>query len=133
MPATLKYYEAVGRRKTASARVRLYESDKPEFVVNEQVANDYFKTEMLQKTIRQPLRLTSKLDKFKVTVKVAGSGVSAQADAVALGVSRALLEYDKDLIVQLRTESMLKRDPRAKERKKPGLLKARKRPQWSKR
>jgi small subunit ribosomal protein S9 len=73
------------------------------------------------------------LGKFRASVKVSGSGLSSQADAIALAVARALLEYDEELRSQLRTADLLKRDPRIKERKKPGLRKARKRPQWSKR
>jgi small subunit ribosomal protein S9 len=128
-----KYYEAVGRRKSATARVRLFESDKAEFMVNNLPANEYFKTEVAQGRIRQPLEVTEMLGKFRASVKVSGSGLSSQADAIALAVARALLEYDEELRSQLRTADLLKRDPRIKERKKPGLRKARKRPQWSKR
>jgi len=130
---TEKYYEGVGRRKAATARVRIYASDKAEFSVNDKPANDYFKTSVLQERVRQPLTVTETLDKFRVTAKVSGSGLSSQADAITLGVARALLEFDEGLRPQLKTADLLKRDPRVKERKKPGLRKARKRPQWSKR
>ena len=128
-----KYFEGIGRRKSATARVRIYASDKPEFVVNDKDANDYFSTEDLQYRIRQPLIDTELADKYRVTVKVSGSGVASQADAITLGVARALLEVDEDLRNKLRDNDLLKRDPRKKERKKPGLRKARKSPQWSKR
>lgn len=131
--ATDKYYKAVGRRKTATARVRLYESDKAEFSVNDQPADAYFKTDVLQSTIRRPLILTEMSSKFRVSAKVSGSGTASQADAIMLGVARALLEFDPELRIKLKTEDLLKRDPRKKERKKPGLRKARKSPQWSKR
>ena len=130
---TEKYYEAVGRRKSATARVRLFEADKPEFLINDKPANEYFKTTVLQHRVREPLEKTENLGNFKVSVKVSGSGTSSQADAIALGVARALLVVDENNRVALRNADLLKRDPRIKERKKPGLRKARKRPQWSKR
>jgi small subunit ribosomal protein S9 len=133
MTKTDKYFESVGRRKRATARVRLFTSDKQEFTVNEMPANKYFKTDALQSRIRQALTTTNNLDKFKVSAQVSGSGVSSQADAITLGVARALLEFDDQLRPALRAEDLLKRDPRIKERKKPGLRKARKSPQWSKR
>jgi len=136
MPATKttdKYFEGIGRRKSATARVRIYESSKPEFIVNDKEANDYFSTADLQYRIRQPLIDAELADKYRVTVKVTGSGVASQADAITLGVARALLVVDEDLRTKLRTNDLLKRDPRKKERKKPGKVKARKSPQWSKR
>ena len=130
---TGKYYEAVGRRKSATARVRLYEGSKADFIVNDQPADEYFKTDDLQARVRQPLTLTEQLGKYVVSARVSGSGVASQADAITLGVARALVEIDEDHRTLLRTQDLLKRDPRIKERKKPGLLKARKKPAWSKR
>ncbi len=130
---TEKYIEAVGRRKSATARVRITPSDKAEFIVNEMPANEYFKTAILNSRIRQPLEVTETMGKYKVSAKVNGSGVSSQADAIALGLSRALLKVNEEYRTELRSADLLKRDPRIKERKKPGLVKARKSPQWSKR
>ena len=130
---TDKYFEGIGRRKSATARVRIYASDKPEFIVNDKEANEYFSTADLQNRVRQPLIDTELVGNYRVTAKVSGSGVASQADAITLGMARALLLVDEDLRSKLRVNDLLKRDPRKKERKKPGLVKARKSPQWSKR
>lgn len=129
-----KYFEAVGRRKTAIARVRLYPEDKKfGFIVNGKVSQDYFGTDELAAVANAPLRKTKLTEEFGVTVKTEGGGPAGQADAVRLGVARALVKFDEELRLRLKKSGYLKRDPRAKERKKYGLKGARKAPQWSKR
>lgn len=128
-----KYIEAIGRRKTAIARVRLTESDRTKVIVNEKEAQSYFPTEGLRLTALEPFLKVSTPKPFAVSVRVSGGGISAQAEAVRHGISRALTYFDKGLRGALKKEGFLKRDPRAKERRKFGLKKARKRKQWSKR
>lgn len=128
-----KYIEGIGRRKTASARVRITESDKESIIVNDKELKGYFDTDALTLVARKPLTHLGLGQKFNITVKVQGSGISAQAQAVSLGIARAIVKWDEELKKKLRQGDLLKRDPRAVERKKPGLKKARKRPTWSKR
>ncbi|OHA42376.1 MAG: 30S ribosomal protein S9 [Candidatus Taylorbacteria bacterium RIFCSPLOWO2_12_FULL_47_20] len=126
-----RYIGAVGRRKTAIARVRVTLGAKEHFTVNEKPVADYFKTKELQHVIFSALResgLTA-----GVTAKVVGGGTTAQAEAVRHGVARAAIIIDPELRKKLKKLGFLKRDPRAKERRKFGLKKARKAPQWSKR
>ncbi|MDO8430548.1 MAG: 30S ribosomal protein S9 [Candidatus Taylorbacteria bacterium] len=133
-PKTDKYIEAIGRRKTASARVRITPAQKTTYDINGKTVEQYFPTKELQMTAQESLK-ESKLTetRFKITVVAKGGGVSGQADAVRHGIARALIEYDKELRGKLKKAGFLKRDPRAKERRKFGLKKARKSPQWSKR
>ncbi len=127
------YHYATGRRKSAVARVRLYPGDGT-ITVNGKPATDYFGGRSLHQTnITQPLRLTGTLDRFNVTVKVAGGGVSGQAGAIRHGISRALLRVDEELRPTLKRAMLLTRDARVKERKKVGLKRARKAPQYTKR
>lgn len=127
-----KYFEAVGRRKTSTARVRLHPAGKTEFSINDKTLNDYFDTEGLTKKINDPFNDLGQ--KFKVTVKVVGGGINSQAEAVRHGISRALVKFDDQLRNKLKKSGFLKRDPRSKERRKAGLAQAaRKRKQWSKR
>lgn len=128
-----KYIEAVGRRKTAVARVRLFNSKKSSTVVNDKDFQIYFPTFALQKTVQEATTLIKLSNKFLITVKVNGGGISAQAEAVRHGIARALVKYDIELRTDLKKEGFLKRDSRVKERKKFGLKKARRAPQWSKR
>ncbi|HAS80496.1 MAG: 30S ribosomal protein S9 [Candidatus Nomurabacteria bacterium GW2011_GWE1_32_28] len=133
-----KYIEAVGRRKTSTARVRIWKSVKHIFIINERDAKEYFKTEEERRLIADPIikGLTGeeKIDhKWKVEVKVSGGGAHSQAEAVRHGLARALVLSDIELRGKMKTLGYLKRDPRAKERRKFGLKKARKAPQWSKR
>ncbi len=131
-----KYIEAVGRRKTSTARVRISESTKSHFVVNDKDAKEYFKTHELQRLILDPIAKglpTGSTVKWNVEVHVVGGGVHSQAEAIRHGLSRALVDSDITLRGGLKTLGFLKRDPRAKERRKFGLKKARKAPQWSKR
>ena len=128
-----RYIEAVGRRKTAVARARLTPSTRTSVLVNNKELNDYFATEGLRVTALEPFLKVSLPTQFVITVVVHGGGIAGQATAMRHAISRALIEYDKELRTPLKKEGFLKRDPRAKERKKPGLVKARKRKQWSKR
>jgi len=130
---TKKYLETVGRRKTSVARVRLTKADKTIYIVNNSKLSEYFPTNELQSIIKDPLK-ESKVDaKFLISGLVKGGGINAQAEAFRHGISRALLLFDEELKKSLKKAGFLKRDPRMKERKKFGLKKARKSPQWNKR
>ena len=128
-----KYFEAVGRRKTSIARVRIWESQDSSITVNSKNYKDFFSTEDLATISNAPLRKIKMLDNFKVSFITNGGGITGQAEAMRHGVARALVKYDPELRLRLKKSGYLKRDPRAKERKKYGLKKARKSPQWSKR
>ncbi len=128
-----KYFEAVGRRKSAVARVRIYPGAKTTFAVNEMDVNAYFKTADLQAVATEAIAKSKTPGKYKVSAMVSGGGIVSQAEAMRLGISRALLIDDKELRAIIKPLGFLKRDPRVKERKKFGLKKARKSPQWSKR
>ena len=121
-----------GRRKTATARTRLY-AGTGQIEINGRPFEDYFPRKTLQMVIRQPLVLTKTLEKLDVKVNVQGGGVTGQAEAVRHGISRALLEFDPSLRVALKRAGLLTRDARKKERKKYGLAAARARYQYSKR
>lgn len=128
-----RYYQGTGRRKTAVARVRLFPGTG-EYIVNEKSPEDYFNSrEVVQHAIRHPLELTGMLGSFNVLVKVTGGGTVSQAMAVRHGVARALLDANEEHRPVLKQAGLLTRDPRAKERKKVGLKRARKRPQYTKR
>lgn len=129
---TEKYYYGLGRRKEAIAKVRLYVG-KGTSKVSEKDVTDYFGNEEFANKVYDALKLTGNLEKMYVSAHVEGGGLSAQADAILLGVSRALVVYDEELKTTLRKAGYLTRDPRIKERKKPGLKRARKAPQFSKR
>jgi small subunit ribosomal protein S9 len=129
--AAVQYY-GTGRRKTSTARVFL-RPGSGSVTINDKTFDAFFPSEALRTQIRQPLLLTETSDKFDVLVTVAGGGVSGQAGAVRLGIARALVEYNTELRKQLKTEGLLTRDARAKERKKYGMAGARKRFQFSKR
>ncbi len=128
-----KYIETVGRRKTSIARARLTPSAKASFTINDKSVEDYF-TVAEQRAIVMAAISEMKLEqKFAVTVMVKGGGVNSQAEAIRHAIARALITYDLTLRKDLKKAGYLKRDPRAKERRKFGLKKARKAPQWSKR
>jgi small subunit ribosomal protein S9 len=129
----IQYYEGLGRRKAATARVRLYPDSEGSFVVNDKPVEEYFSRDIDQLNIRQPFKVSGTEGRFGISVKVNGGGVTGQAGAVRLGIARALLKVDPDYRKTLRQNGMLTRDPRAKERKKPGLKRARKAPQYTKR
>ena len=125
-------YQAVGRRKKAIARVRLVPGSGV-VTINGRGIDDYFGLETLKLIVRQPLTLTETTEKFDIVCRVNGGGVTGQAGAIRHGISRALLQYDEALRPALKKAGFLTRDPRMKERKKPGLKKARRAPQFSKR
>ena len=127
---TEKYIEGIGRRKESVARVRITPASKTSFVINDKTIADYFKTETLQKIVKEAL---DEKGDFTVTVKVVGGGVNSQAESVRLGIARALIKSNIELRKDLKSKGFLKRDPRVKERRKFGLKKARKAAQWSKR
>jgi small subunit ribosomal protein S9 len=127
-----RYYYGTGRRKTSVARVRIYPGTG-EIVVNDKPMEEYFVRKVDRFNVREPLGASGMLEQFNVMVKVEGGGVSGQAGAVRHGIARALLEANPDLRQVLRKGGFLTRDPRQKERKKPGLKRARKAPQYTKR
>ncbi len=127
-----KYFYGTGRRKSAVARVRLYPGTG-DIVINDKPLEEYFVREADRIRVRSPLRAASALDQFTIMVKVSGGGISGQAGAVGHGIARALLVANPDLRTLLRKGGFLTRDPRQKERKKPGLKRARKAPQYTKR
>ena len=128
-----KYIEAVGRRKTSVARVRLAKGAKGGIVVNGKDYGEYFPTKELQKLVKESLVATAMDGAVHLTVKVTGGGIHSQAEAIRLGIARALSLFKVELRTPLKKAKLLSRDPRAKERRKFGLKKARKSPQWSKR
>ena len=129
-----RYIEAIGRRKTASARVRITPAKETTIVVNDKPIEVYFPYATLRRRIEEVLTTEGvSLGSYMITAKVVGGGISAQADAIRLGIARGLVKEDMDRRIPLKKQGLLKRDPRAVERKKPGLRKARKSPQWSKR
>lgn len=125
--------QAVGRRKEASARVRLRTGGTGVFVVNGKPYREYFTTDALRRTCIAALEAAGQLDKLDIEARVVGGGVRGQADAVRLGTARALCTLNPTFHRALRKVGLLTRDPRVKERKKPGLKRARKAPQWAKR
>ncbi len=129
---TLTYFYGTGRRKSASARVRLYPGEAG-FVVNGKPAEEYFSRQVDLNDALEPLRATENEEKFRITVVVRGGGITGQAGAIRHGIARALVESDPELRRALREGGYLTRDPRTKERKKPGLKRARKAPQYTKR
>jgi len=127
-----KYFEGIGRRKTSSARVRIYPRESG-FSVNEIDMNKYFKTATQIKAASEPTTKALTTETIGITAKVLGGGLSSQAGAVSLGLARALVKLDPNLRPILRNTELLTRDSRMVERKKPGLKKARRAPQWAKR
>ncbi|MCX7616067.1 MAG: 30S ribosomal protein S9 [Patescibacteria group bacterium] len=130
------YVEAVGRRKTSTARVRIYQNSKEnqgKIVVNNKALEDYFPMAAYRLEAIAPLEKMGMLGNFFVSVQVKGGGISSQAGAIAHGIARALVEIDPSLKKKLRSLGFITRDPRMVERKKYGLKKARRAPQWSKR
>ena len=131
MTKASRYTEAIGRRKTATARVRITEAKSASMVVNGRTAQEYFPLTTMVSTAFAPLKVTGST--YAVSVVVRGGGHKAQADAVRHGLSRAITELIPEQRKDLKVRGFLKRDPRAKERKKFGLKGARRAPQWSKR
>ncbi len=134
MATTKEYIEGIGRRKTATARVRLVKAKELRVVINDKPIAEYFYASTLQKNILNVLETKDAgIDTYEISAKVQGGGLSAQSDAIKLGVARALVKEKADRRIPLKRAGLLKRDSRAVERKKFGLKKARRRPQWSKR
>lgn len=127
------YIESIGRRKTATARVRITPASKQSYEINGKDLATYFSTDELQKIVADAFAFGEGKEHYTVTVKVSGSGIHSQAEAVRHGIARSLVKVDEEKKSQLKKAGYLKRDPRAKERRKFGLKKARKAPQWSKR
>lgn len=133
-----KYYEAVGRRKTATARVRLltlkpFEGDEGVITINGKPYKEYFNLLELQQTAEASLRKLKSLNRFEISAKISGGGIRAQAEALRHGIARTLVKFNADFRKKLKRAGYLKRDPRMKERKKYGLKGARRAPQWAKR
>jgi small subunit ribosomal protein S9 len=128
-----QYFEGIGRRKTSTARVRIYPGGTGNALVNNKPMADYFPRQGDSYRLALPLEVAGMQGKFDVTVVVKGGGVTGQTDAVTLGLARALVAYEPELRSALRTAGLLTRDAREKERKKPGLKRARKAPTYTKR
>lgn len=132
--ASHEYIEAIGRRKTAAARVRLLKGAVGTFVIQDQTFDEYFKTAEQRRVARDVFALHEPARAhYGVSAHIKGGGLASQAEAVRHGIARALVEAEPELRKKLKKAGFLKRDPRAKERRKFGLKKARKAPQWSKR
>jgi small subunit ribosomal protein S9 len=127
-----KYTEAIGRRKTASARVRITPASKNTFKVNDRDLVSYFPTEELRAIVEEATNKV-KIGNFEISAHIKGGGIHSQAEAMRHGITRALVKFDESSKTKLKSAGFLKRDPRSKERRKFGLKKARKAPQWSKR
>lgn len=131
-PPSDRYFEDVGRRKTATARVRLF-TKSGHFTVNGKPYGIYFPTLDMQKTVEDPLKEMKLWERYRVSAIVSGGGAHAQAEAVRHGLARCLIRFNADFRKRLKRAGFLTRDPRMKERKKFGLKKARRAPQWQKR
>lgn len=128
-----KYFQSIGRRKTSIAQVRLYPGGKGKITVNDREFEDYFKTLNTRNRVLAPLVAVGKKDDSDITVRVVGGGPIGQADAVKMGIARALVLLDETLRTTIKAEGLLTRDARKKERKKFGKHGARRSPQWRKR
>lgn len=128
-----EYFEGIGRRKTATARVRIYPGGNGQIVINGKPYNEYFGREADRRVVAEALGVAGAKGGYDVTVVVKGGGITGQAEAIRMGAARALLKFNPDLRSPLRKAGFLSRDARAKERKKPGLKRARKAPQYTKR
>ncbi|HOM68215.1 MAG TPA: 30S ribosomal protein S9 [Candidatus Paceibacterota bacterium] len=129
---TEKYFRALGRRKEAIAIAKLY-PHKGSIIINQKPVAEFFKILEFQKIVEEPLKAVDSIGKFEIEVKVNGGGIRGQAEAIKLAISRALVKFNPEFKPFLKKEKLLTRDARVKERKKFGLKKARRAPQWSKR
>ncbi|MBI2042303.1 MAG: 30S ribosomal protein S9 [Candidatus Nealsonbacteria bacterium] len=129
----LSFFQAIGRRKTAAARVRLFINGDKEIVVNDRSLASYFPTAELQQIVKEPLEKIDALPSYKVIAQIKGGGVHAQAEALRHGLARALVLLDAEARGKFKKAGLLTRDARMRERKKPGLKRARRAPQWRKR
>lgn len=132
-PGNRKFVYAIGRRKEAIAKVRLYGKGSGTFVVNGKALTNYFPTAILQQAAIRPLTLTNTMDQYDAQVDVVGGGPRGQSDAVKLAIARALVKADQGYKITVKKAGLLTRDARVKERKKFGLKRARRAPQWAKR
>ena len=128
-----RYYEAIGRRKTSVARVRLFTKGDRSFKVNQKTFDKYFTAKQFVAVVNAPLEKMNCAGRFTITVQVGGGGINSQAIAIRHGITRALVLFNADFKKRLKKSGYLTRDPRMKERKKPGLKGARRAPQWAKR
>jgi small subunit ribosomal protein S9 len=128
-----QYYEGIGRRKESSARVRIFPGGTGRLTINDRDGGEYLSREGDFEIVMQPLTVIGQERAYDISVHVNGGGVSGQRDAIRLGLARALLELDPELRPQMRDAELLTRDARVKERKKPGLKRARKAPTYTKR
>ncbi len=128
-----QYYEGIGRRKQSSARVRIFPGGTGRLTINEREGGEYLSREGDYEIVMQPLTVIGQERSYDISVHVNGGGITGQRDAIQLGLARALLKLDPDLKGQLRDAELLTRDARVKERKKPGLKRARKAPTYTKR
>lgn len=128
-----QYYEGIGRRKSATARVRLFPGGTGNLIINDKDGSDYLPRFGDVEILLEPLAVVGQLKHYDVSVHVNGGGITGQRDAIRLGVARALIQIDPELKPQLKEHKFLTRDARAKERKKPGLKRARKAPTYTKR
>lgn len=126
------YIKAIGKRKTAVAQIRLYSHGNGIMVINNQSVNEYFPSDKIF-IVKQPLKFTKNLKGLNFSILVKGGGKKGQAEAIRHGIAKSLVEFDKKLRPVIKAKGWLTRDARKKERKKPGLKKARRAPQWSKR
>jgi small subunit ribosomal protein S9 len=133
MADTQQYFEGVGRRKESTARARLYPDGAGKILVNDKPADDYFGREVDRLMVNAPLKVTGADARYNVSVKVNGGGTTGQATATRMAIARALLEIDPEYRQALKAAGYLSRDAREKERKKPGLVRARKAPTYTKR
>jgi small subunit ribosomal protein S9 len=131
--ASTIYITAVGRRKTAIASVRMQKAAKSSIMVNGKTVKEYFKTDLRTKVAEEALTIALSIENYAVVAHVEGGGIAGQADALRHAISRAITKAEPKTRTVLKAAGLMKRDPRAKERKKPGLVKARKAKQWSKR
>jgi len=128
-----QYVEAIGRRKTSIARIRLFTEGEKLLLVNEKPYNVYFPTLELQEIVSAPLQKIKCLDAFRILIKVKGGGLHSQAEAIRHGIARVLVKFNSEFKKKLKKTGFLTRDPRMRERKKFGLKRARRAPQWQKR
>ncbi len=133
MSETQQYFEGVGRRKTSTARARLYPQGSGRVTVNDKPLAEYFGRDVDSTAVNAPLKVTGTDSRYNVSVHVLGGGITGQSIAARMAIARALLEIDQEYRAQLKDAGFLSRDPREKERKKPGLKRARKGPTYTKR
>tara|TARA_Y100000310_G_scaffold345182_1_gene462430 strand:- start:1735 stop:2151 length:417 start_codon:yes stop_codon:yes gene_type:complete len=128
-----RFIECVGRRKTSSARVRAFSAGRSDFTINDKKIDEYFPTEELRAIVQEPFSKLDVKEKLKISVIVRGGGIHSQAEAIRHGLTRVLVKIDETLRIPAKQAKFLTRDSRMKERRKFGLKKARRAPQWSKR